>query len=291
MRTAVITGGASGIGLGIARALAKDGARLMIGDIDAERLKNAARDLKKMGAELYAKRCDVTEAADIDRLAACAWDKLGRVDLFFNNAGVMPKLVPFLDMDLADAEWVIDVNLRAVMRALQVFARRLVMQETESRIVVTGSEHSTGTPHVMGAAYTASKHGVLGLCDVVRRELPAHVGLSVLMPGIVRTGLAGALAHRHERYGGPIPSRRGARIDMGPDADAVGAFAVKRVLEGEDMIVTHPHIACIISDRYNLLSEAAARPMSLEDPHALDMRGAVGELFDQYVKRTEDSVP
>lgn len=282
MKTAVITGGASGIGLGIGKALARDGASLLIADIDADRLGDAKAELESIGAIVHTVRCDVTEDNELHKLADAAWDKLGQVDLFFNNAGVMPTLKPFLDWDLTDADWVIDVNLRAAMHALQIFARRMVAQDMPSRIIVTASEHSTGTPHIMGAPYTASKQGLIGLCDVVRRELSDHVGLSVLIPGIVRTGLAGSLAHRQPRYGGPVEEQRGATIDFGPDADTVGAFAVERAIAGDYLIVTHPHIVSIAAERGELLADAAAKAMPLDNPEAYDMRPIIDRMFARY---------
>ncbi|WP_350141102.1 SDR family oxidoreductase [Parasphingopyxis sp.] len=281
MHRAVITGGAKGIGLGIAKALADRGAALVIADIDAEAVACAVAELESLGARTHGVPCDVIDDDQLVVLADRAWDELGQVDLFFDNAGVMPALKPFLEWSLADADWVIDVNLRAAMHALQIFGRRMVAQTSPSRIVVTGSEHSTGTPHIMGGPYTASKQGILGLCDVVRRELPDHVGLSVLMPGVVQTSLAGSPAHRQKRYGGPLEESRGAMINFGPDADSFGANAVERVMAGDDFIVSHPHIAKLIAERAELLEAAVSRAMPFDNPDQYDMRRPVERMFEQ----------
>ena len=119
---------------------------------------------------------------------------------------------------------VLEVNLIGVWHGCAVFGRRFVDQGTPAHIVNTGSEHSLGVPHLRAGAYTASKHAVLGLSDVLRRELPDHVKVSVLCPGIVPSRLAEAARNRPERFGGPLEPDDGPAMpaDTGIPADEVG---------------------------------------------------------------------
>ena len=195
---AVVTGGGSGIGRGIALALARAGSTVVVADIDLDRATAVASELGTVAVE-----CDVTDRDAVEQLADSAWQRHGRVDVVVNNAGVFPKFASVLDTDEREARWVLEVNLLGMWHGCAVFGKRFVEQGTPAHILNTGSENSVGIPHTHAGFYTASKHGVLALSDVLRRELPDFVGVSVLCPGMVDTGLATAPRHRHDRFGGP----------------------------------------------------------------------------------------
>ena len=105
---------------------------------------------------------------------------------------MFPKFASVLDTDEREARWVLEVNLMGVWYGCATFGKRFVDQGTPAHILNTGSENSVGIPHTHAAFYTASKHGVLALSDVLRRELPDFVGVSVLCPAMVETDLATA---------------------------------------------------------------------------------------------------
>ena len=185
---AVVTGGGSGIGRGIALALARAGSTVVVADIDPARVVAVATELQSIGVgptrpEAMGVACDVTDRAAVEQLADVAWDRYGHVDLVANNAGVFPHFSSILDLEEDDARWVLDVNLMGVWYGCGVFGKRFVEQGTPAHILNTGSENSVGVPHTHAAIYTASKHAVLGLSDVLRRELPDFVGVSVLCRG------------------------------------------------------------------------------------------------------------
>src|SRR5262249_57568032 len=121
-RTMLITGGASGIGAACARRLAADGARVLIADVD----RGAA---EKLAAEIgqHAVRADVTRAGDIEAMLDAAWQRWGRLDVLFNNAGIIQGK-PLLEVTPADGDRLMDVNLKAVFFVLQATARRMLRQ-------------------------------------------------------------------------------------------------------------------------------------------------------------------
>jgi short-subunit dehydrogenase len=147
------------------------------------------------------------------------------------------------------------------VNVLATFVPRLVAQSSPSTIVVTGSENSLGTPHTRAAAYTASKQAVLGYADVVRRELPDHVRLKVLCPGIVATDLWRSSERRQVAYGGAAPAAAGAGDGMalGMPPDEVAA-AVMRGLELDDfLIMSHDHVRELARERYEMIVAAVDR--------------------------------
>ena len=199
----VVTGGASGIGLALARRAASLGAIVCILDIDGARAAEAAATI---GGSARGRACDVGQADAMVALAAEIAAEFGGVDMVFANAGVglggkLERVLP------ADAEWVTSVNYFGIVNAVRAFVpllRDAAKQARDARFVITGSEHSLGIPTI-GASnvYTASKHAALGLADVLRSDLQGSgVKVSLLCPGLVATNIYDAKATRADRFGG-----------------------------------------------------------------------------------------
>ena len=244
---AVVTGGASGVGLGLVRALAERGAKIVIADIELDRAEAAAAEVGG-----YACACDVSDHESVERLADFAWERMGGCDLLFNNAGVsrngrVIKCTP------EDAAWVMSVNFTGVFNGCSVFGRRFADEATQSWIVNTGSEHSLGFPHDRAGVYTASKHAVLGLSDVMRHELPAHVGISVFCPGLTVSNLWDAARNRPETLGGRKQAAQGAADFMaqGMDPLEISRKVMKAVEEERFFIFTHPHAVRFAQKRWD----------------------------------------
>jgi NAD(P)-dependent dehydrogenase (short-subunit alcohol dehydrogenase family) len=164
------------------------------------------------------------------------------VDVVANNAGVFPRFASVLDTDETEARWVLEVNLMGVWHGCAAFGRRFVEQGTPAHVLNTGSENSVGIPHTHAAFYTASKHGVLALSDVLRRELPDFVGVSVLCPGMVDTDLAASPGRRHDRFGGPGERNPWLSLEGGMDPVEVGELAVAGMRRGDFLIMTHASV-------------------------------------------------
>lgn len=251
-RNAVITGGASGIGLAIAKALVTEGAGVAVADINREAADAAAAEL---GESARAYRCDVTRLEDIEALAEAAWRDFGSVDLLFNNAGVMPPAAPLTLTGDNDLRWVYEVNVFGAWNVCKVFTRRFTEQGTPAHIVNTGSENSLCALAPMMAAYNSSKHAVLGFTDILRQELPGHIGISLLCPGIVKTALSGSVEARPEEFGGPEKNRLGA-MTIGMDAAEVASRCLEGIRRGDFLIVTHYATRYLAEERCNEVMQA-----------------------------------
>jgi len=253
---AVVTGGGSGIGRGIALALARAGGDVVVADLEAARAESVAEELRAQGVDASGVACDVTDRDAVEELAASAWERHGHVDVIVNNAGVFPRFASVLDTDEAEARWVLEVNLMGVWFGCAAFGRRFVEQGTPAHILNTGSENSVGIPHTHAAFYTASKHAVLALSDVLRRELPDFVGVSVLCPGMVDTSLATSPRHRPDRFGGPADDNPWLSLDGGMDPEDVGQLAVDGMRRGDFVIMTHPPVREIADARHRDVVDA-----------------------------------
>ena len=188
-QVAVVTGGASGIGLGLARRLAGEGLRLVLADVEQQALDTAVEEIAALGAEALGVRTDVSDAASVEHLAEASVGRFGRVDLLCANAGVMQELGPAWERPVEDFEWVFGVNLWGPIHCVRSFVPRMLAQDDPAHVVITAS--MSGLTVVPGnAAYQISKHGAVGLAETLRLELEDEaVGVSVLCPGFVPTGI------------------------------------------------------------------------------------------------------
>lgn len=280
-KVAVVTGGASGIGLGIARALIDRDVHVVLADIEEESVTRAAAELGHERVRTVPVRCDVSDRTSVEALADRAWEEFGHVDIAINNAGVFPPSSPLVDSREEDARWVLEVNVLGVIHGCAVFGRRFIDQGTPAHIVNTGSENSLGMVHTNAAVYTASKHAVLGLSDVLRHELPDFIGVSIVCPGIVATELPSALRNRPERYGGPSVSRprRSTPSGIGLMPDEVGTRVVASIERGDFYIVTHPPVREVVEERcHEILAAFDTQAPRFDGDERLDTRAVIRGL-------------
>jgi NAD(P)-dependent dehydrogenase (short-subunit alcohol dehydrogenase family) len=219
-RVAVITGGASGIGLATAHRLAAEGTRLVLADVEAGPLRAAVDELVADGATAVGVVTDVADAAAMDALRDAALAEFGRVHLVFNNAGVSGGGGPVHELTEADWSWTLGVNLWGVIHGHRVFQPHL-MEHGDGHIVNTASiAGHTSFPGM--APYNVTKHAVVTLSETVYQELRAagsSVGISVLCPGFVRTRIMESDRNRPERL---------ARRDLVDDAEREAFRAMAR---------------------------------------------------------------
>jgi NAD(P)-dependent dehydrogenase (short-subunit alcohol dehydrogenase family) len=196
-KVAVVTGAASGIGRALARKSAQEGMKVVLADVEENALKQAEEELKASGAEVLAVRTDVSQAADVERLAQQAFATYGAVHLLCNNAGVSAGTTVW-ESSLADWQWVLGVNLWGVIYGIHFFVPRMLAQDNEGHIVNTASAAGLISSARLGI-YKASKHGVVTLTETLALELAARgakLNASVLCPGFVNTRIMDAERNR-----------------------------------------------------------------------------------------------
>jgi len=188
-RVAVITGGASGIGLALARRLGAEGMRLVIADIDAAAMHAASAELEAAGYEVLAHRADVAKAGEIQALADAAVKRFGAVHLLVNNAGV-GGFQHFETTSAETWEWTIGVNLFGVIHGCRIFLPILERQD-EAHIVNVASVAGIYS-YTYLHPYNAAKAAVVALTEGMWREFGAekpNVGMSVVLPGSIATAI------------------------------------------------------------------------------------------------------
>ena len=275
----VITGGASGIGLAIARRLADRGCQIVLADIDAAALTICADERDTF----HTFACDVTQQDGLEALADFSWATLGGVDLVFANAGVGLPLRPLLDHTEAHARWVMEVNYFGVWHTLKTFGPRLIEQGSQCHVVVTGSENSIAVPAPLLGAYNASKHAVLGLTETFDRETPDFLGVSLLCPALVATNIAASVARIPDEFGGPETFSGGGPA-LGFSPEQVAEYAISGVEAGDFYIFTHHCNRDMISERLSAQLNAIDRQTQPDDgSDACNTRSLLGRLFDQIV--------
>ena len=275
----VITGGASGIGLAIARQLADRGCQIVLADIDAAALTICADERYAFHTFV----CDVTQQEALEALADFSWATLGGVDLVFANAGVGLPLRPLLDHTEAHARWVMEVNYFGVWHTLQTFGPRLIEQRSQCHVVVTGSENSIAVPAPLLGAYNASKHAVLGLTETLDRETPDFLGVSLLCPALVATNIAASVARIPDEFGGPETFSGGGPA-LGFSPEQVAEHAISGVEAGDFYIFTHHCNRDMISERLYAQLDAIDRQTHPDDgSDACNTRSLLGRLFAQFV--------
>ncbi len=241
-KVAFVTGGASGIGLAIARSLVWRGAKVAVADIDETAARAAVTDMLAEDRHAFAVQCDVTSEESLERAADATREALGDVHIVVNNAGAF-TVGALEDSKRSDWEWILELNVVGVVNGLKLFLPRLKALDEETHIVNTASV--SGHVPVAGLSiYTASKFAVVGLSECLRLELEGtKVGLSVLCPGVVKTSLLETSPrHRPERHGGSGGDLGaiGAVIETGTDPADVGEQVARAIEQGEFYVFTHP---------------------------------------------------
>ncbi|TCJ38875.1 SDR family NAD(P)-dependent oxidoreductase [Parafrankia sp. BMG5.11] len=187
-KAAVITGGASGIGLAFAERFGRAGCRILIADIEGQAIESAVSHLTGQGIEAHGHQVDVADFSAVEGLAAAAADKLGNVHLLFNNAGVSITGPTWL-MAEDDWRWVWDVNVWGVVNGIRAFLPAMLAHGEGGHVINTGSlaSFNGNGDH---APYCSSKAAVLGLSQSLYSEMKAMItgiGVSIVCPGMVAT--------------------------------------------------------------------------------------------------------
>jgi NAD(P)-dependent dehydrogenase (short-subunit alcohol dehydrogenase family) len=256
-KTAFVTGAASGIGLGMARAFGKAGMRVMLADIEAAALASAADGLRRDGATVETVVCDVSQREAVFSAAEATLAAFGKVHVVCNNAGVTSGGL-IEDCTEQDWSWVIGVNLLGVVHGCQAFVPHLKRQQEGGHIVNTASMAGLLGGMAAWGPYNATKYAVVGLTEVLRQEgRSGGFGASVLCPGGVNTRIFEAPRNRPQRFG-PQQSivADGVSTDdlkRGLDPDVVGRLVLEAIIANRLFIFTDPRFRALVQKRHDKL--------------------------------------
>jgi len=267
-KVAVVTGGASGIGKGIATMLAAEGMRVVLADIEQGPLDQTAAQIGAVAVPT-----DVSDVESVHALAKEAVGRFGTVHVVCNNAGIGP-LAPIADLTMDDWHWIIGVNLYGVIHGVQAFLPILEANPEGGHIVNTASMAGLVAPPRLGA-YSVTKYGVVALTEVLAAELAAagsKVGASVLCPGTVRTNIGTSSRNRPEH----LADRGLIDVDIERDdnpfyrwigPEDAGAVVVRAIKRGDLYALTHPDWYPLVEQRHQAIA-AAFRQAAEADPPA-----------------------
>ena len=251
-KVAFVTGGASGMGLGMVRAFADAGMRVMIGDIEKEPLERAVAELKEKDAEIAGFQVDVTQLEQVEAAAQATVDTFGSVHVICNNAGIGVG-GPSETARMRNWHWVVDVNLWGVVHGLQAFVPRILSHGDGGHVVNTAS--MAGMFGVRGTGpYNATKFAVVGISETMMAEhRNDDLGVSVLCPGVVATNLGTSGRNRPSDYGGPMDlnqkDRTSEMLAKGLDPDIVGRQVLEAIQDDQPYIFTDPGLRYLIEQR------------------------------------------
>ena len=257
-RTAVITGGASGIGLATARLLAAEGVQLVLTDIEQGALDAACAELGATGVV-----ADVSDLAAVERVADAAYAAHGRVDIVFNNAGVAVG-GPIAEMSHEDWKWIIDVDLWGPIHGVEVFVPRMIAQGGGGHVLFTASFAGL-VPNVGLGPYCVAKYGVVALAEVLQRELRGDdIGVSVLCPMRVATNIGSSERNRPADLGGPessprVPDQSEQNVGQAGQVlavDAVAAQVVDAIKANRLYILPHAESRRSVQRRFARIEQA-----------------------------------
>jgi NAD(P)-dependent dehydrogenase (short-subunit alcohol dehydrogenase family) len=239
-KTSVVTGGASGIGRALALRVAREGTNVVIADLDVAGMEAVAAEARGLGVKALTVRTDVSELAQVEALAARAFETFGAVHVLCNNAGV----AAWGGLESAshrDWQWVLGVNLWGVIHGVEAFVPRMIARGEPGHIVNTASMAGLVASKGLGV-YNTSKYAVVGLSETLAKDLkPYRIGVSVLCPMGVETRIRESernrpAALRNERAGGGEPVELIGRY-LPPDA--VADMVLDAIRSNELYVITH----------------------------------------------------
>lgn len=267
-KTAIITGGAEGIGFSIAKALAAQGMNIVLGDINTAQLAVAVQALEARDASVLGVQMDVTSITDWQDLVSQVQARFGSIHMLVNNAGVGGGAGTIEQIDKIDWRWVVDVNLMGVVYGTQTLVP-LIKQHGEGGwlINVASMAGMMGVPYA--GAYTATKVAVVGMSESWYEELKSYnIKVSVLCPAFVKTRINLSERNRQVNYqkdaddseqDAAMAAHMQKVIDNGLDVDIVGERVVEAIAAGELYIFTHPNYRKVLQQRFKAIDEAFER--------------------------------
>ena len=283
-KVAFITGGASGMGLAMARSFAAAGMKVAIADIEQDALDRVKAEFDASNAEVITLQVDVTDRAAMEAAADATEAAFDKVHVLVNNAGV--AVGGSLDqMSYEDWDWVMGVNLDGVVNGLQAFVQRIKAHGEGGHVVNTASLAGHFAIPGLGV-YTATKYAVVGISETLRADLKQHdIGVSVLCPGVVNTNIFDSGRNRPSHLQGETdtakmvlsedvaePEREQRMAEMmarALDPAVVGDMVLHSIQEDEFYIFSHPEIEPMVSGRAAEVTDAFARWRKYREDHGV----------------------
>ena len=267
-RTAVISGGAEGIGLSIAKALGEQKMNIVLADIDEKILIKSAAELESLGIPVLATLLDVADEMQWKSVAEKAVKRFGKVHMVVNNAGVGGDSGPIENQETEGWQWALGVNLMGVVYGAKTIIP-LIKQHSEGGWILNVSSMAGmgGVPY--SGVYTASKAAVVALSESWAQELKdKRIGVSVLCPAFVQTRIYDSERNRPDKYKSEnynienessFSKQTKQMVKDGIDVSIVGKRVVEAINHGELYIFTHPNYRQVNQERFNGIDEAFAR--------------------------------
>ena len=267
-RTAVISGGAEGIGLSIAKALGEQKMNIVLADIDEKNLLKSSAELESLGIPVLGALLDVADEMQWKSVADKAIEKFGKVHIIVNNAGVGGDSGPIENQETEGWQWALGVNLMGVVYGAKVMTP-LIKNHGEGGWILNVSSMAGmgGVPY--SGAYTASKAAVVALSESWAAELQdKRIGVSVLCPAFVQTRIYDSERNRPDKYKSEnyqienessFSKQTKQMVKDGIDVSIVGKRVVEAINHGELYIFTHPNYRQVNQQRFNGIDEAFAR--------------------------------
>lgn len=267
-KTAVISGGAEGIGLSIAKALGEQKMNVVLADIDEENLQKASLELKSAGISVLAVALDVADEVQWQTVAKQAVARFGKIHMVVNNAGVGGDSGSIENEQTKGWQWALDVNLMGVLYGAKVLVP-LIKQHGEGGWIVNVASMAGmgGVPY--NGAYTATKAAVVALSESWAGELePKGIKVSVLCPAFVQTRIYDSERNRPVQYQTDTTNVTGEHsfsgktkrmVENGIDVSIVGKRVVEALNQGELYIFTHPNYRAIVQKRSEAIDAAFER--------------------------------
>jgi short-subunit dehydrogenase len=262
-RTALVTGAASGIGLGIACALSRAGANVVLCDLRAGPLEEARR---VVGGTAIGVVTDVSDADSVAAAGRAAVDAFGALHIAVNNAGVAMHGTPVEAVTLQEWDWVVGVNVKGVVHGIRAFVPLIRSHGLGGHVVNTGSVSSLFVREGrQQGAYAMTKYAVLALSEALEQELAGSgIGVSVLCPGGVATAIFDSAATRPERFGGAYarPSQEALKEGFAAQAlapEVIGRRVVRAILDNEFYVLTHTQERAAVEARFRRIEAAFDR--------------------------------
>jgi NAD(P)-dependent dehydrogenase (short-subunit alcohol dehydrogenase family) len=228
-RTAVVTGGGSGIGRGLVMALAAEGANVVVADIEADAAEAVATEAAGHGVAAVPIRTDVSNPDSVQSLADQSYAAFGVIDVLCNNAGVL-LMSPVQELMVDDWQWVFSVNLMGVVHGIHAFLPRMLASGKGGHVVNTASVAAVSG----GGPYSASKSAVLAISEGLHEEFAsAGIGVTVLLPANISSRITSSQRNRPSQFGRKAPEPFAGTFDFGIDPIHVGQRAVAAIKANE----------------------------------------------------------